>query len=72
MVQDTKLVANKRKMGDMKFKNTIVFTGEELLLNELIKIINNKEKRLEKIDIGRELSDKYLINKLKNSVNELC
>jgi len=68
----SKLVANKRKMDDMKFKNTIVFTGEELLLNELIKIINNKDKRLEKIDIGRELSDKYLINKLKNSVNELC
>ena len=29
-----KLVANTRKMDDLKFKNTIIFTGEELLLNE--------------------------------------
>ncbi len=65
-----KLIANTRKMDDLKFKNTIVFSGEELLLDDLIKILS-KEARLEKIDEGRDLSDKYLINKLKNSINKL-
>lgn len=66
-----KLVANTRKMDDLKFKNTIIFTGEELLLNDLIKIISEKEKRKDKMKQGRDLADKYLINKLKNSINKL-
>ena len=66
-----KLIANTRKMDDLKFKNSIITYGEELLLSDLIKIISEKEKRIEKLENGRDLADKYLIKKLKNSVNEL-
>lgn len=66
-----KLVANTRKMDDLKFKNTVLHIGEELLLNDLIKIISEKEKRMEKIEQGRDLADKYLIKKLKDGINEL-
>jgi predicted acylesterase/phospholipase RssA len=68
----SKLTANTRKMDDLKFKNSIITYGEELLLSDLIKIISEKEKRIEKLETGRDLSEKYLIKKLKNSVDELA
>ena len=67
-----KLVANTRKMDDMKFENTVVFTGEELILDDFMKIVADKETRGKSIELGRDLGDKYLIKKLKNGVNELC
>ena len=66
-----KLVANTRKMDDMKFENTIVFTGDELVLSDFMKILQEKEMRGKRIELGRDLGDKYLIKKLKNSVDDL-
>ncbi len=66
-----KLVANTRKMDDMEFENTIIFTGDELVLSDFMKIVQDKETRGKRIELGRDLGDKYLIKKLKNSVNEL-
>ena len=66
-----KLVENTRKMDDLKFKNTVLHIGEELLLNDLIKIISEKENRVEKMEQGRDLADKYLIKKLKDGINKL-
>ena len=58
-------------MDDLKFKNTVLHIGEELLLNDLIKIISEKENRVEKMEQGRDLADKYLIKKLKDGINKL-
>ena len=65
-----KLVANTRKMDDMEFENTIIFTGDELILSDFMKIVQDKETRGKRIELGRDLGDKYLIKKLKNGVNE--
>jgi len=69
-----KLISQNRKKPVCDFENTIIVTGYELLLNDLLKLLSEKEKRIEKIGEGRELADKYLTEKLKvelkNSINE--
>ena len=65
-----KLVANGRLMDDLLFENTVLLSKHELVLTELVSILSDKKARNELYNKGKIISDKYIENKLKHSVDE--
>ena len=57
-----KMIAYRRDMDDLSFKNTIVLYGKEAW-HELFRIFSDEKKRNEKVEKGRELTRQYLIKK---------
>jgi predicted acylesterase/phospholipase RssA len=65
-----KLVANGRLMDDLLFENTVLLRKNELILTELVAILSDEKMRRELYNNGKMISEKYIENKLKHSVDE--